>query len=131
LIKHRLYRYHASINKSTYVKDISKLGRDLSKTIIIDNVWENFQLQQENGIFIKTWLEDKNDSSLIDLMPLLKEFVIKKVPDVRKTLRRFRDAMIRLYVKGDLNPYETLRKYLSSDINEKDKENTISRKKTE
>ncbi len=99
------------------MKDISKLGRDLSKTIIIDNVWENFQLQQENGIFIKTWLEDKNDTSLIDLMPLLKEFVIKKVPDVRKTLKKFRDTMIRLYVKGDMNPYETLRKNLSSELN--------------
>jgi hypothetical protein len=66
-------------------------------------------------------------------MPLLKEFVVKKVPDVRKTLRRFRDAMIRLYVKGDMNPYETLRKYLSSETKEKDKENanTNSRKKTE
>ncbi len=100
------------MNKNTYVKDISKLGRDLSKTIIIDNVWENFQLQPENGIFIKTWIDDKNDTSLIDLMPLLKEFVISKVGDVRKTLRKFRDAMIRLYVKGDTNPYETLRKYL-------------------
>jgi hypothetical protein len=66
-------------------------------------------------------------------MPLLKEFVVKKVPDVRKTLRKFRDAMIRLYVKGDMNPYETLRKYLSSETKEKDKENanTNTRKKTE
>jgi len=92
------------------VKDISKLGRDLSKTIIIDNVWENFQLQPENGIFIKTWLEDKSDTSLIDLMPLLKDLVIKKVSDVRKILRKFRDTMLRLYVKGDHNPYESLKK---------------------
>jgi CTD small phosphatase-like protein 2 len=98
------------------VKDISKLGRDLSRTIIIDNVWENFQLQQENGIFIKTWIDDKNDTSLIDLMPLLKEFVIKEVPDVRKTLRKFRDTIFRLYVKGDLNPYETIKKNLSSEL---------------
>ena len=114
-IKHRLYRYHASINKSTYVKDISKLGRDLSKTIIIDNVWENFQLQPENGIFIRTWIDDNKDTSLIDLMPLLRDIVFKKVPDIRKTLRKFRDTLIRLYVKGDPNPYETLRKYLNND----------------
>ncbi len=115
LISYRLYRQHASINKNTYVKDISKLGRDLSKTIIIDNVWENFQLQPSNGIFIKTWLEDRNDTCLIDLLPLLKDIVILGVEDVRKTLRKFRDAMIRLYVKGDNNPYETLRKFFKSD----------------
>jgi CTD small phosphatase-like protein 2 len=95
------------------VKDISKLGRNLDKTIIIDNVWENFQLQPENGIFIKTWINDMTDTSLIDLMPLLKDFVVKKVPDIRKTLRKFRDTMVRLIVKGDNNPYETLRKYLN------------------
>ena len=97
------------------MKDISKLGRDLSKTIIIDNVWENFQLQPENGIFIKTWIDDNKDTSLIDLMPLLKDIVIKKVQDIRKTLRKFRDTLIRLYVKGDQNPYETLRKFLNSE----------------
>ena len=72
LISYRLYRQHASINKNTYVKDISKLGRDLSKTIIIDNVWENFQLQPTNGIVIKTWTEDLKYTSLSDLTPLLK-----------------------------------------------------------
>jgi CTD small phosphatase-like protein 2 len=96
------------------VKDISKLGRDLSRTIIIDNVWENFQLQQGNGIFIKTWIDDMHDTSLTDLIPLLKELVIKKVPDVRKALRKIRDALIRLYIKGDTNPYETFKRSLSN-----------------
>jgi CTD small phosphatase-like protein 2 len=91
------------------------LGRDLSKTIIIDNVWENFQLQPENGIFIRTWTEDIKDTCLIDLMPLLRDLVLKKVPDIRKTLRNFRDALLRLYVKGDQNPFETLRKFLSTE----------------
>ena len=99
------------------MKDISKLGRDLSKTIIVDNVWENFQLQPTNGIFIKTWLSDRSDTSLTDLLPLLKDIVVLKVEDVRKTLRKFRDAMIRLYIRGDNNPYETLRKYFQSENN--------------
>jgi CTD small phosphatase-like protein 2 len=80
-------------------------------------VWENFQLQPDNGIFIKTWTGDPEDTSLIDLAPLLKDIVVQKVPDVRKALRKFRDAMIRLYVKGDPNPFDTLRKYFDSNIN--------------
>jgi TFIIF-interacting CTD phosphatases, including NLI-interacting factor len=40
------------------VKDLGNLGRDLSKTIIVDNLAENFALQPDNGIFIKTWLND-------------------------------------------------------------------------
>jgi CTD small phosphatase-like protein 2 len=82
--------------------------------MIIDNVWENFQLQPYNGIYINTWQGDMSDTALIDLIPLLKDIVIKRVKDVRKTLKKFRDTMMRLFLKGDQNPYETLRKYLKN-----------------
>ncbi len=78
-------------------------------------MWENFQLQSENGIFIKTWVGDENDRNLPDLAVLLKDFVTKKVPDVRKALRRFRDTLFRLFVNGDQNPYETVKKYLDTE----------------
>lgn len=53
-VNHRLYRQHAIPNGQFYIKDLDKLGRDLSKVIIVDNVAENFQLQPKNGIFIKS-----------------------------------------------------------------------------
>jgi hypothetical protein len=55
-ISHRLYRQHALPFNGYYVKDLSRIGRDLSKTIIVDNIAENFSLQPMNGIFIKTWI---------------------------------------------------------------------------
>ena len=76
-ISHRLYRQHASQHGFVFVKDISKIGRDLSKIIIVDNVAENFQLQPDNGIFIKSWFEDKKDTALLELAPLLREIVEK------------------------------------------------------
>ena len=54
LIKFRLYRQHTLQVGPVYIKDLSKLGRDLKKIIIVDNMPGNFQLQQENGIFIKS-----------------------------------------------------------------------------
>jgi len=51
----RLYREHCTLMGAAYVKDISKLGRNLSKTIIIDNDLGCFYLQQENGILIKSF----------------------------------------------------------------------------
>lgn len=53
------------------MKDLSKIGRDLSKCIIIDNVSDNFCLQPDNGIFIKTWYDDMSDTDLFDMIPLL------------------------------------------------------------
>jgi TFIIF-interacting CTD phosphatase-like protein len=47
------------------------LGRDLAKTIIVDNISENFLLQPENGISIKSWYDDAQDDALSDLSKLL------------------------------------------------------------
>jgi len=54
------------------LKDLSKIGRPLSKTIIVDNIAENFLLQKDNGIFIKSWYDDAYDTELKELIPLLK-----------------------------------------------------------
>ena len=90
-ISHRLYRQHASRTGPVFIKDLSKIGRDLSRTLIVDNVAENFQLQPDNGIFIRSWFDDMTDTALEELGPLLKEIVRKQVPDVRDALRSFRD----------------------------------------
>ena len=41
-ISHRLYIQHAVPMGTYYVKDLSRIGRDLSKTLIVDNIAENF-----------------------------------------------------------------------------------------
>lgn len=61
-IKYRLYRQHTSPYGHLIAKDLSKIGRDLSRCIIVDNVADNFALQPENGIFIKTWYDDMEDT---------------------------------------------------------------------
>jgi CTD small phosphatase-like protein 2 len=67
------------------VKDLSRLGRDLKKTLIVDNIAENFQMQPNNGILIKTWISDPEDSCLITLSTLLKNLVESNL-DVPKFL---------------------------------------------
>jgi len=71
-VKHRLYRQHTLQIGAVYIKDLSKLGRDLRKTIIVDNMPSNFQLQPDNGIFIKSWVGDVNDRVLVDMGEMLK-----------------------------------------------------------
>ena len=73
---------------------MSRIGRRIETTIIVDNVAENFQLQPDNGIFIKTWIDDQDDNALEELAPLLKQIVIKRFDDVREALRIFRIQMM-------------------------------------
>jgi CTD small phosphatase-like protein 2 len=78
VITHRLYRQHVLHiqNNNTHqlhlIKDLRRIGRDLEKTIIIDNLKENFQWQKENGIEIKTWYKDPTDTELFKLIPPLR-----------------------------------------------------------
>lgn len=74
-----------------YLKDLSKLGRDLSKTIIVDNIRENFEKQEANGIEIKTWIGDPQDRELDVIAGFLRGMVEAGVKDVRPIIKMFRD----------------------------------------
>ena len=64
-IKRRLYRGSCTFQRGVYLKDLRKLKHDLKKIIIIDNLSENFSLQPDNGIAIKSWFNDNpNDKEL-------------------------------------------------------------------
>jgi CTD small phosphatase-like protein 2 len=64
------------------------INRDLSKSIIVDNIASNFKLQQRNGIAISTWTGEEDDVALGNLIPVLKKLVVEKVNDVRDGLER-------------------------------------------
>lgn len=108
LIKYRLYRHHTSISGMCFVKDLSKLGRDLKRIIIIDNLVDNFKLQPNNGLGIKTWLEEMKDNQLGDLGNLLKEIVEKKPNDVRTVIKKIKEEANKRIKKNNGNPYKNL-----------------------
>jgi Dullard-like phosphatase family protein len=93
-IKYRLYRSH-SINKDNdiYLKDLSLLGRDLSKIIIIDDLKKNYKLQEDNGLPITSWMGDLNDTELKDLIPILRRIAIDEVKDTRKIIIKIKKIL--------------------------------------
>ncbi|KAM3135323.1 hypothetical protein pb186bvf_012621 [Paramecium bursaria] len=95
-IQYRLFRQHALQHTNMFIKDLSRLGRDLSKIIIVDNVADNFQNQPENGIFIKAWYNDPHDTELLDLSPMLRNIVVSKAEDVRLHLKAIKQNQFQL-----------------------------------
>ncbi|CAD8210236.1 unnamed protein product [Paramecium octaurelia] len=95
LIDHKLYRHHTLYNGIHFIKDLSKIGRPLEKTIIIDNTPINFQLQQENGLVISSWVGKSDDKELLTIKDLIIKIAQSNVTDVRKALKKYRDYISR------------------------------------
>ena len=92
--EYRLYRIHTVVINNDFVKDLNKLGRDLSRIIIVDNMEQNYKLQPENGITIRPfWGKDANDMALIDLLGILIE-IAKRNMDVRDGISYFKEDII-------------------------------------
>ena len=88
------YRQHTIIVGNDFVKDLTRIGRPLNSTIIIDNTPQNFRFQKENGISIKPfWGQDSNDKTLYDLMPILLD-IAQTGGDVRIALGKYREEII-------------------------------------
>ena len=64
-IEHKLYRRHTVSKGDRMIKDLNKIGREIDRVCIIDNNKENFSLQPENGIEVRTFIDDDNDDELI------------------------------------------------------------------
>ena len=73
-----------------YVKDLDRIGRNIKRMIIIDNLKENFCWQKQNGIHIRSWYDDPQDTQLYQLVPLLKSIVTEGFDDVREALANFK-----------------------------------------
>jgi Dullard-like phosphatase family protein len=98
-ITHRLYREHTIFEENVFFKDISLIGRNLDKVIIIDNLEKNFKNHDENGIWVKSWYDDEQDSVLLDLIPFLRDITQKKSEDVRQDLKIIK----KLFKNGELS----------------------------
>ena len=78
-------RKDCSFYNDVFYKDLNKIKKDLSNTIIIDNFPESYLLQHFNGLPIPSFMGDPNDNELIKLLPILEK--LSKVKDVRNYIR--------------------------------------------
>ena len=86
-----LYKEHNILIGRNLVKDISKIGRDMKRIIIVDKLYENIKATPHNGILIKPYFgeKDKSDTVLFELKKLL--ILIHKMgyEDIRTAIKNY------------------------------------------
>uniref|UniRef100_A0A669BE15 Mitochondrial import inner membrane translocase subunit TIM50 n=2 Tax=Oreochromis TaxID=8139 RepID=A0A669BE15_ORENI len=65
----RLFRESCVFHRGNYVKDLSRLGRELRNVIIVDNSPASYIFHPENAVPVQSWFDDMNDTELLDLLP--------------------------------------------------------------
>ena len=89
-----LYRQHTTIQNEEFIKDLSNIGRKLSRMIIVDNMPQNFRLQPDNGIYIKPfWGSDNEDDVLFSLSDILTK-IASEGGDLRDGLKKYKSEII-------------------------------------
>lgn len=97
IIDYKLYRKHTEQINGVFIKDLSKLGRDINKIVIIDNNKDNFSLQPENGLHICSFLGDQNDDELYLLSGDLMKIIKGNKNDLRPAVKEIDEIMKQRY----------------------------------
>lgn len=93
----RLFREHCVFYQGAFLKDLEILGRNLARTVIVDNSPHVFSLQVRNGIPIESYFaapHQCNDRELLSLLSMLEH--LAGVEDVRVFLHRQFDLESRI-----------------------------------
>ncbi|XP_019910621.2 uncharacterized protein LOC105026538 isoform X1 [Esox lucius] len=88
--RHRLFRESCVFHRGNYVKDLSRLGRELNKVVIVDNSPASYIFHPDNAVPVASWFDDMADTELLDLIPFFER--LSKVDDVYDILKQQRTA---------------------------------------
>ncbi|XP_008584699.1 PREDICTED: CTD small phosphatase-like protein isoform X1 [Galeopterus variegatus] len=88
----RLFRESCVFHRGNYVKDLSRLGRELSKVIIVDNSPASYIFHPENAVPVQSWFDDMTDTELLDLIPFFEG--LSREDDVYSMLHRLCNSQL-------------------------------------
>ena len=98
VVSHKFFRKNCTEQEGVYIKDLSKLEKDLRNVVLLDNNIYSYAFQRENGIPIRSWYGDYNDIELYKLIPLLKN--LSGFYDVRTEIPKFVMNNTFIWMKG-------------------------------
>jgi TFIIF-interacting CTD phosphatase-like protein len=102
LFDYNLYRNHCTLVGKNFVKDISKIGRDIKTIIMVDDLAENFKDHIDNGILILPYDVNnfREDRVLFELKKMLILFHRLGYQDLRNALKSYKSEIYQKITLG-------------------------------
>jgi RNA polymerase II subunit A small phosphatase-like protein len=94
VVSSRLFRGDCVVLDGSYVKNLSSLGRDLKKVVIVDNSPVSYSFHPYNAVGISSWFDDKEDVELLEVFDVLRSLC--EVEDVTKVLRNIGESKLQV-----------------------------------
>ena len=103
LFDYNFYREHCALIGRQFIKDISRIGRDMKKVIMVDDSQENLKFYVNNGILICPYEGDDEieDRVLFELKKLLILFFRQGYEDIRTAIKNYRKEIYDKITLGD------------------------------
>jgi hypothetical protein len=95
LFDYNLYREHCTLVGRKFVKDITRIGRDMKTIIMVDDLEDNLKDFSDNGILILPYDGDntKGDRVLYELKKILILFYRLGYEDIRSAIKAYKDEI--------------------------------------
>ena len=93
-IDYRLYQENCIIINNEFIKDLSRIGRPIDKMIIIDNIPQNYRLQKENGINIKSFYGDNPNDKILNYLGQILIKISHDGGDTRQGIKKYWNEII-------------------------------------
>ena len=104
IFDYNLYREHCTLVGTKFVKDVRKIGRDMRKVVVVDDLAENLRTNGDNGILISPYkVEDYNDRVLFELKKILILFFRMRYEDVRIGIKNYQDDIYNKITLGNFD----------------------------
>ena len=102
LFDYNLYRNHCTLVGKNFVKDISRIGRDIKTIIMVDDLAENLKDHIDNGILILPYDVNnyREDRVLFELKKMLILFHRLGYQDLRNALKSYKSEIYQKITLG-------------------------------
>lgn len=108
----RLYRFATKYKDGKYIKDLSRLNREMSNVVVMGHD-PSYLDHSDNFIQIAPWDGDDSDHTLLDSIDFLETLAMSNIPDLRNAIRAYRSEghqdILSEFDKRQRDTYETMR----------------------